>query len=107
MPISKVGTDIPDLCSSWAGVSIILPIYEQCSPRVLFVIEPNFDLFYASLFTFDWHTLLEHLNEVGLSIHIFLGQKDEVIQDITVASAKVGSIFQPQVLVSGTIKVMR
>ncbi|MCR3936899.1 DUF115 domain-containing protein [Aeromonas caviae] len=93
MPISKVGTDIPLMLMFGVGLGYQLSyLYEQCSPRVLFVIEPNFDLFYASLFTFDWHTLLEHLNEVGLSIHIFLGQKkDEVIQDITVASAKVGS----------------
>jgi len=67
-------------------------LYEQCRPRILFVIEPNFDLFYASLFTFDWYKLLEYLNEEELGIHIFLGQnKDEVIQDITVASAKIGS----------------
>ncbi|MDX7828227.1 6-hydroxymethylpterin diphosphokinase MptE-like protein [Aeromonas caviae] len=93
MPISKVGTDIPLMLMYGVGLGYQLSyLYEQCRPRILFVIEPNFDLFYASLFTFDWYKLLEHLNGEGLGIHIFLGQnKDEVIQDITVASAKVGS----------------
>lgn len=93
MPISKVGEDIPLMLMYGVGLGYQLSyLYEQCRPRILFVIEPNFDLFYASLFTFDWYKLLEYLNEEELGIHIFLGQnKDEVIQDITVASAKIGS----------------
>lgn len=93
MPISKVGEDIPLMLMYGVGLGYQLSyLYEQCRPRILFIIEPNFDLFYASLFTFDWYKLLEYLNEEELGIHIFLGQnKDEVIQDITVASAKVGS----------------
>lgn len=92
-PITSVGSEVPLMLMYGVGLGYqISYLYEQCRPNLFFIIEPNFDLFYASLFTFDWYSLLEYINKENLVIHIFLGQdKDEIIQDITVASARIGS----------------
>ncbi len=92
-PITSVGSEIPLMFMYGVGLGYqISYLYEKCRPSLLFIIEPDMDLFYASLFTFDWFVLLDYINEENLKIHIFLGQnKDDIIQDITVASAKYGS----------------
>lgn len=92
-PISEVGSDIPLMLMYGVGLGYQLSyLYERCQPNVLFIIEPDFDLFYASLFTFDWHALLGYIDEANLALHVFLGQdKDEIVQDIAIAAAKVGA----------------
>lgn len=58
-------------------------LYERCELANLFIFEPNEDLFYASLFTFDWAPLLEHLMANNMGLHIFLGQSnDEIMMDL-------------------------
>lgn len=57
--------------------------YEKCTPKNFFIFEPDSDLFYASLFTFDWYVLLDFINENNLGLHIFVGQNEnDLIQDM-------------------------
>ena len=92
-PIDSVGLDIPLMFMFGVGLGYqISYLYEQCKPNAFFIVEPELDLFYASLFTFDWYELFEYINSENLKIHIFLGQNsDDLIQDVTTAVAKIGS----------------
>ncbi|WP_323926773.1 motility associated factor glycosyltransferase family protein [Aeromonas caviae] len=92
-PIEKVGGEIPLMFMFGIGLGYqISYIYERCKPYAFFIIEPELDLFYASLFTFDWYELFEYINSEDLKLHIFLGQSsDDIIQDVTTAVAKIGS----------------
>jgi len=57
----------------------------------IFVIEPDLDLFYLSLFSINWQLVLETLDQRGSRLHISLGeQKDTFFNDIMVFSAKNG-----------------
>ena len=54
-------------------------LYEKCQLANLYIFEPDLDLFYASLFTFDWAPLFNYLVDNSMGLHIFLGQEDEDI----------------------------
>ena len=54
-------------------------LYEKCQLANLYIFEPDLDLFYASIFTFDWAPLLNYLVDNSMGLHIFLGQEDEDI----------------------------
>ncbi|WP_258872748.1 motility associated factor glycosyltransferase family protein [Thalassotalea euphylliae] len=43
----------------------------------LYVIEPELDLFYASLFTANWQHILNKVDQFGLNIHISLGEQED------------------------------
>lgn len=56
-------------------------LYEQCQVANLFIFEPDEDLFYASLFTFDWAPLLDYLNAENMGLHLFVGDSgDDIIK---------------------------
>lgn len=58
-------------------------LYERCQVANLHIFEPNSDLFFASLFCFDWASLLEYMNANNLGLHLFVGQtEDEVMTDL-------------------------
>ena len=58
-------------------------LFERCEVANLFILEPNLDLFYASLYCFEWAPLLAYLTENNKGLHLFLGQNEAVIiQDI-------------------------
>ncbi|MNS09561.1 hypothetical protein D3C72_410490 [compost metagenome] len=48
-------------------------LYEHCKVRNLFAFEPDLDMFYASLFCFDWHSLFEYMKSESLTLHLFIG----------------------------------
>lgn len=79
------------------GIGLGYPLsylYERCSVKNLFVFEPDLDLFYASLFAFDWYSLLQHLNEEKLSLHLFLGQdEDSLMEDLLPVLHKRGAFW--------------
>lgn len=91
--ISSVGNAVPLVIMFGVGLGYqISYLYEQCQLNVFFIVEPDLDLFYASIFTFDWYALLEHINSENLGLHVFLGQNsDEIMQDLSMAIAKSGS----------------
>lgn len=55
-------------------------LYERCSVANLFIFEPSKDLFYASLYTFDWAPLLKYLHEKNVGLHFFIGQSSDEIK---------------------------
>jgi hypothetical protein len=58
-------------------------LYERCTPANVFIFEPDSDLFYASLFTFDWSSLLSYLLENNLGVHFFVGKiEEDIILDL-------------------------
>lgn len=69
-------------------------LYEKCNVKNLFIFEPDLDLFYASLFTFDWHSFLQHLNRENLGLHLFLGQdEDSLMEDLITTLHKRGDFW--------------
>jgi len=54
-------------------------LYERCKIGTMFLFEPDLDLFYASLFCFDWAPLLAFLHQENLGLHILLGQDEQTI----------------------------
>ncbi|MDY2798316.1 MAG: 6-hydroxymethylpterin diphosphokinase MptE-like protein [Anaerobiospirillum succiniciproducens] len=58
-------------------------LYEKVDIGNLVLIEPNIDLFFASLHAFDWANLLNYLNENNRGIYLMVGQtKEEVFEDL-------------------------
>lgn len=55
-------------------------LYERCSVANLFIFEPSKELFYASLYVFDWAPLLNYLHEKNIGIHFFVGQNSDEIK---------------------------
>lgn len=58
-------------------------LYERIDVGNLVLIEPNLDLFFASLHAFDWANLLTYLHENNRGIYLMVGQgRDEVFEDL-------------------------
>ena len=72
---------------------------EKCDVANLFVFEPDLDLFYASLYTFDWAPFLEYIKNENKGFHLFLGQDEEsVMNDLTASLEKRGQFLVSSVL---------
>lgn len=54
-------------------------LYEHCKVRNLFAFEPDLDMFYASLFCFDWHSLFEYMKQESLTLHLFIGVDEALL----------------------------
>ncbi|MFQ2808068.1 6-hydroxymethylpterin diphosphokinase MptE-like protein [Aeromonas caviae] len=93
--LTAVPDSIPMVMMFGVGLGYHLSyLYEKCSVKNLFAFEPDLDLFYASLFSFDWYSLLSHLNQNGLSLHLFLGQdEDSLMGDLLPALHKRGAFW--------------
>lgn len=80
----KISESIP-LCLMF-GVGLCYQLgylYEKVTPANLFIFEPDSDLFFASLFTFEWSDLLSYILSKNLGIHFFIGQTpEEIILDL-------------------------
>lgn len=48
-------------------------LYEQVEIENLVLVEPDPDIFYASMFAFDWSNLLEYLHDSNHQIHFLVG----------------------------------
>lgn len=58
-------------------------LYEKIEIGNLILIEPDADLFYASLYTFDWAGFLDFVFKEHRGLYIMVGQnKDEVFNDL-------------------------
>lgn len=67
-------------------------LYERCKINSLYIIEPDLDLFYASLFCFDWADLLSYLSAEKMGVHLLLGQdEDSLMKDLLPAIHKRGA----------------
>ena len=61
-------------------------LYERCQVANLFVFEPDADIFYASLYCFDWASLLSYLEQENMGLHLFVGQtENDVMTDLRAA----------------------
>lgn len=83
----KVPDQVP--CALIFGVGLgyhLGYLYERCKVSTLFLFEPDLDLFYASLFCFDWAPLLAYLYQENLGLHILLGQDEQnIVRDFSSA----------------------
>ncbi|HEH9416811.1 TPA: motility associated factor glycosyltransferase family protein [Aeromonas sobria] len=78
--LQKVPNEVPTALVFGVGLGYHLGyLYEQCKIGSLFLFEPDPDLFYASLFCFDWAPLLDYLYKENLGLHIFLGQDEGTV----------------------------
>ncbi|EKP0312389.1 MULTISPECIES: motility associated factor glycosyltransferase family protein [Aeromonas] len=78
--LEKVPNEVPTALVFGVGLGYHLGyLYERCKIGTLFLFEPDLDLFYASLYCFDWAPLLDYLHQENLGVHILLGQDEETI----------------------------
>ncbi|MCX4104473.1 DUF115 domain-containing protein [Aeromonas hydrophila] len=78
--LHRVPNEVPSALIFGVGLGYHLGyLYEQCRIGTLFLFEPDLDLFYASLFCFDWAPLLDYLHQENLGLHILLGQDEKSI----------------------------
>ncbi|WP_429181087.1 motility associated factor glycosyltransferase family protein [Aeromonas salmonicida] len=81
MSLNKfIGFDMPMVVMYGIGLGYQLGyLYEKCKIKNLFAFEPDLDIFYASLFCFDWSALLDYMNQESISLHIFLGVDEKLL----------------------------
>ncbi len=81
LPLRKaLDADIPLSFMYGIGLGYQLGyLYEKCRVRNLFAFEPDLDMFYASLYCFDWHQLLEYMEQESLSLHLFIGVDEQLL----------------------------
>ncbi len=66
-------------------------LYEQVEIENLVLVEPDPDLFYASMFSFDWSNLLEYLHESEHQIHFIIGAElDQLFLELESCYTKSG-----------------
>lgn len=66
-------------------------LYEQVEIENLVLVEPDPDLFYASMFAFDWSNLLEYLHESEHQIHFIIGAElDQLFLELESCYTKSG-----------------
>lgn len=74
-------------------------LLEQCDIANFFIFEPDLDMFYASLYSFEWSPLLDFIASEDKGLHIFLGQNKETIMvDFTSAIVDRGAFLTSTVL---------
>ncbi|WP_429022948.1 motility associated factor glycosyltransferase family protein [Aeromonas allosaccharophila] len=93
--LSSVPNEIPSALVFGVGLGYHLGyLYENCKIGTLFLFEPDLDLFYASLYCFDWAVLLDYLHKENMGLHILLGQDDKtVVKDFSAAIRSRGSFL--------------
>lgn len=93
--LTKVPNEVPSALVFGVGLGYHLGyLYEQCKIGTLFLFEPDLDLFYASLFCFDWAALLTYLHQENLGLHILLGQDElMMVKDFSAAIHSRGSFL--------------
>lgn len=94
-PLRKVPAEVPTALVFGVGLGYHLGyLYEQCKIGTLFLFEPDLDLFYASLFCFDWAPLLTYLHQENLGLQILLGQDENtIVKDFASAIHRRGSFL--------------
>ncbi|BCR29630.1 hypothetical protein KAM448_27480 [Aeromonas caviae] len=93
--LNKVPHEVPSALIFGVGLGYHLGyLYERCKIGTLFLFEPDLDLFYASLFCFDWAPLLTYLHQENLGLHILLGQDEEtIVRDFSLAIHRRGAFL--------------
>ena len=66
-------------------------LYEQVEIENMVLVEPDPDIFYASMFAFDWSNLLDYLHESEHLIHFIIGSNlDQLFLEIEAVYKKSG-----------------
>lgn len=93
--IQKIPDSLPLMMMFGGGLGYQLSyLYQRCRVSNLFLFEPDLDLFYASLFCFEWAPLLDYLSAEGLGFHLFLGTDEEsLITDLSAVLHKRGAFM--------------
>ena len=93
--IQKIPDSLPLMLMFGVGLGYHLSyLYQECRVSNLFLFEPDFDLFYASLYCFELASLLDYISTEGLGFHLFLGTDEEhVMTDLLNALHKRGAFM--------------
>ncbi|MGL4918140.1 MAG: motility associated factor glycosyltransferase family protein [Aeromonas allosaccharophila] len=93
--LGQVPHEVPSALIFGVGLGYHLGyLYERCKIGTLFLFEPDLDLFYASLYCFDWSPLLGYLHQENLGLHILLGQDENtIVKDFASAIQRRGSFL--------------
>ena len=92
--VLKSITDVfPSAIIFGIGLGYHIPmILEKAQFKNLFIVEPDFELFYASLFCIDWAEIIERQDEEGHSLYLLLGADENTfITDLEEIVERVGA----------------
>ena len=74
-------------------------LFERCDVANFFIFEPDLDVFYASLYSFDWAPFLDYVASENKGFHIFLGQdENSIMQDVSKTVADRGAFLTSTLL---------
>ncbi|KZN32991.1 6-hydroxymethylpterin diphosphokinase MptE-like protein [Pseudoalteromonas luteoviolacea] len=91
--ISELGNYFPSAIIFGLGLGYHLPaLLERVNFRYLFVVEPDFELFFGSLFCLDWHSIINEIDKRGESLYLLLGaDEDTFIADLEQMAENIGA----------------
>lgn len=91
--LQRVSGHYPSFLCFGTGLGYHLQsILNDVSFDYIFLCEPDFDMFYASLFCIDWAQLIQHAHDNGASMFIMLGVTYDIFfQQLTDLTASVGA----------------
>ncbi|TMO44822.1 septum formation inhibitor Maf [Pseudoalteromonas sp. S4389] len=91
--IRKLPKKFPTAIIFGIGLGYHLPILlEQHSFNHLFIVEPDVEQFFASLFCIDWAEIIERIDNSGDCLFLFLGSDERtIIDDLEAISQDIGA----------------
>ncbi|WP_337881097.1 6-hydroxymethylpterin diphosphokinase MptE-like protein [Rheinheimera sp.] len=91
--ITELPERYPTCLMFGVGLGYHLPILlDKHQFDYVYICEPDFELFYASLFCIDWEQLIEKINETNASLFLQVGiSYKDFFQKLTEISGKVGA----------------
>lgn len=91
--LTKIGGHYPSFLCFGTGLGYHLEnILSHVTFDYIFLCEPDFELFYASLFCIDWALLIQQVHDAGASMFIMLGVTYDIFfQKLSDLTASVGA----------------
>lgn len=86
-------SEFPTAMIFGVGLGYHIPmLFEHTNFSYSFIIEPDFKLFFASLFCIDWSTIIEDVDEKGGCLFFYIGcQPDELLGELKKTSEDIGA----------------
>ena len=91
--IESLPNEYPSCLIFGVGLGYHIPmILERCCFDYVFICEPDFELFYASLFCIDWSNVLKNLDEQNSTMVLHVGiPYDQFFQEILATASNLGA----------------
>lgn len=92
-PLDKLLSHFPTAVIFGIGLGYHIPILlEKTSFDYVFIIEPDFEVFFASLYCTDWYEIIKTFDRTSSCLFLFIGaSKDTLIADLKSITEDIGA----------------